>query len=102
MKIRTVRWSRASNQAGPAEDAGIAVGDIVLEFNDKRIDGVRELSTIVKKTDPGSDVSILVLRDGERITLQGNLDALESGDPNAMVAPPETEAHSSLGVAVMP
>ena len=84
----------------PAEDAGIAVGDIVLEFNDKRIDGVRELSTIVKKTDPGSDVSILVLRNGERITLQGSLDALESGEPNAMVAPPETEAHSSLGVAV--
>lgn len=83
-----------------AENAGIAVGDIVLEFNNKRIEGIRALSAIVKKTDPGSDVSIVVLRDGEKVTLHGRLDALDSGAPDTIVASARADAHSPLGVVV--
>ena len=53
----------------PAKDAGIAVNDIIIEFNRKPIETQRDLTRAVADTPVGSKTTAVVLRDGKRLTL---------------------------------
>jgi serine protease Do len=53
----------------PAEKAGLKSGDVVLEFNGKKISDSRHLKLQVARTKPGETVPVKILRDGEEETL---------------------------------
>jgi serine protease Do len=55
---------------GPAEAAGIRAGDVIAEFAGTRIATLRDLTTAVADTAPGSEAAVTVWRDGERRTLE--------------------------------
>jgi serine protease Do len=48
----------------PAEKAGLKAGDIVTEFNGKKVTDSRHLKLEVARIKPGDSVSVKVLRDG--------------------------------------
>ena len=50
---------------GPAEDAQIQPGDVILEFDHKPIDRMRGLPRIVAETPIGKEVEVVVWRRGE-------------------------------------
>ena len=50
----------------PAEEAGIARGDVITEFNGKPVADQRELSRIVAMTAVGQKVKVVGIRDGKR------------------------------------
>jgi len=50
----------------PAEKAGFALGDIVLEFQNKPVRSSRQLKLMVSQAAPGSNGSFKVLRDGKQ------------------------------------
>lgn len=54
---------------GPAEKAGFKVEDIILELNGEHIKNVTHLSTRIGSTDPGTNVRIKILRNGEERTI---------------------------------
>jgi serine protease Do len=62
---------------GPADKAGIQAGDIVVEFNGKPVESMRALPRLVADTPPGETVEVIVLRDGERVTLALEIGLLE-------------------------
>lgn len=62
----------------PAQAAGIQANDVILEFNRKPVGNVRELTRAVAETPVGSVAPVVVLRGGERITLQVRLDRRET------------------------
>lgn len=65
----------------PASAAGVEFGDIIIEFDGTKIEEVRDLTTIVANTEIGSTVDLVVLRQGERVTLAITIDELdESAD----------------------
>jgi len=86
---------------GPAALGGILEGDVVVEFNGKPVKGMRELPRLVADTPPGDTVDVIVIRDGERVTLKVEVGLLEdeklasadpAGDGGGEATPAETPA----------
>ncbi|HYO81877.1 MAG TPA: PDZ domain-containing protein [Bryobacteraceae bacterium] len=53
----------------PAAKAGLKPGDVVLEYNGQRIEGVEQFMRLVRETPPGRDVRLLVSRGGANQTI---------------------------------
>ena len=56
----------AVERGSPAEKAGIKVGDVILQYNGKKIDDPNELPRLVAGTKPGARASVELWRDGKR------------------------------------
>ncbi len=51
----------------PAEKAGLKAEDVIMEFNGKSLENTVELSTWVANTSPGTEVTLLISRNGKEI-----------------------------------
>ena len=54
----------------PAESAGFAEGDIMVEFDGERVRSARQLTRLVQDTPAGRTVGTVVMRDGRRVELE--------------------------------
>jgi serine protease Do len=54
----------------PAEKGGIRQGDVIIEFDGKKIRDIHELPRLVANTTIGKEVSVKVLREGKEIELK--------------------------------
>lgn len=82
---------------GPADQAGIKIGDVIVEFNGKPVAGSRELPLIVGAVKPGTDATMKVWREGKEQTLSVKTGELSNETVAAASAP---EAGGKLGLAV--
>jgi serine protease Do len=88
----------AVEPGAPAEKAGVQVGDVVLEWNGKKIDDPNELPRLVAAIKPGADATMTVWRNGKRETLR-----LSVGEVTAEAdakAEPQAKETNRLGLAV--
>lgn len=67
------------NENGPADQAGVQRGDVIVRFNDRAINVYSDLPPMVAQTAPGSIVPVEILRDGQTIELNVTL-ALRDGE----------------------
>lgn len=58
----------------PAEQAGIRPGDEILAINGRRVDSGNQLVQIVTQQEPGTEVDVVVDRDGQERTFAANLE----------------------------
>ena len=65
---------------GPAAKAEIKSGDVILSFDGKQIEKMRDLPRIVADTPVEKEVEVVVLRKGEEITLGVSVGRLEDGE----------------------
>lgn len=92
----------------PAEAGGIAVGDVIVEFNGREVVRSSALPPMVGRTGVGETARVVVVRDGERRTLRVRIGRLPDEDELASgrgVVPPqgqpaEPAAPSRLGLTV--
>jgi S1-C subfamily serine protease len=56
-----------------AEAAGVLAGDIVVRIDDQIVPDLRGYSAILKSYAPGDEITVTVLRDGERISFKATL-----------------------------
>jgi len=54
----------------PAEKAGIEEGDVIISLDNKKIGSIDKLTSLVRKTSPGTEVDIKAIRDGEEKDFQ--------------------------------
>ena len=66
------------SEGSPAEKAGIKAGDIILEFDEKRIDTMRTLPKLVAQTEVGKKVILKIWRNQKLISKKVLLGRLES------------------------
>ena len=64
----------------PADKAGIKAGDIILEFDGKKIDTMRKLPKVVANTEVGKSVQLKIWRNKKLITKKLTLGRLESSE----------------------
>lgn len=74
---------------GPASDAGMKVGDVVLTFDGEPVDDTRELVRIVAESEIGRTVDVVVFRDGKQETLKVEVGQLEEATLAAAPGAPE-------------
>ncbi len=67
-------------QGSPSDKAGIKDGDIILEFDGKPINEMRELPKIVAETDVGKTVDVKVWRNKRELIKKITLGRLETSD----------------------
>ena len=61
------------NAGSPAEAAGLEVGDVVVAVDDQPINGSEGLVGAVRDRSPGEQVAVVVVRDGQEVTLTATL-----------------------------
>jgi serine protease Do len=54
----------------PAEKAGIERGDVIIEFNGRKIEEMNDLPRVVANTVPNADVPVKLMRKGQEKTVQ--------------------------------
>ncbi|MGE8611792.1 MAG: DegQ family serine endoprotease [Achromobacter veterisilvae] len=92
---------------GPAEQAGVQPGDVILKFNNEPIKRWSDLPRIVGETKPGTRADMQVWRKGKTLTLSVKVGEIPTektpaaGKPGAAPAPEATNA-LGLGVADVP
>jgi serine protease Do len=57
----------------PAEKAGVKPGDVVLEYNGQRVEGMEQFGRMVRETPPGREVKLTISRNGAAQTLTAML-----------------------------
>jgi serine protease Do len=83
----------------PAHKAGLKPGDIITEYDGRRVAKTDDLPRAVAETPVGKDVTINVIRDGKALVLNTKIVQL---DDTASAKPVKAEAKGGLGVAVQP
>ena len=71
---------------GPAEKSGIEIGDIILEFNGTEILDSADLPHEVGLTKAGSEVPVLVARNGDQVRLDVKVGSLEGDGENTIAS----------------
>ncbi|AAM72675.1 MAG TPA: DegQ family serine endoprotease [Chlorobaculum sp.] len=87
-------------QGGPAARAGLKSGDVILEFNGRKVNSAAELRNRIAAMAPGSSAAIRINRDGAILTLNARLESLPD---NATASARSTESKNELlGFSVAP
>jgi serine protease Do len=86
---------------GPAKAAGILAGDVILNFDGRKVKDTRGLVRAVGNAAVGKAVDVEVFRDGQKESLQVVLGRREDAERNPVVpalAEPETKDEEAMGM----
>ncbi|PSL57395.1 S1-C subfamily serine protease [Saccharothrix carnea] len=65
------------DDGGPAADAGVRAGDVVVELAGQQVREVEDVLGALRRTEPGEQVDLVVVRDGQRQELSVQIAARE-------------------------
>lgn len=71
--------------AGPADEAGIRIGDLILAVDDQEVSAIQDLADIIQGYEPGDRVQLTLLRDGREERVRVRL-GRRLGDDGEVVA----------------
>ncbi len=80
---------------GPAAEAGMESGDVILSFDGKQVEDTRGLVRQVGNTEVGKTVRVVVFREGKTQTLKVTLGRREAAEGAVPAAQPNGEAEPS-------
>ena len=67
----------------PAAKAGLQIGDVITEIDGQKVSGAGELQVLVGQKQPGTKITLSVLREGKQMTMPVTLeDMAKDGDDN--------------------
>ena len=85
-------------KGSPADKAGLEAGDIILEFDNKKINTMRKLPKVVASTDVGKKVKIKIWRNKKLITKNITLGRLETSAEFQDKKPPTTKVSKEFDI----
>jgi serine protease Do len=87
-------------KGGPADKAGLKLGDVILAYNGKKIEDPTELPRLVAATKPGDKATLEVWRNAKAERLALNVGEFPAEAKAASRAKPAKDTHDNLGLAV--
>jgi serine protease Do len=86
LNLKEERGAEVTNVAkdSPADKAGIKQGDVVLEYDGAAVEGIEQITRLVRETPIGRQVKISVWRNGAAQTLTATVEASRSSALPAM------------------
>lgn len=87
LKIKEGAYINEIVDDSPADSSELKEGDIVVEFNGKKIEASDDLTDAVRETKPGTRVNVKINRKGENKTIAVNIGKNRMRMPMAVVAP---------------
>lgn len=85
---------------GPAERSGLKVGDIILEFNGRSMATSSDLPHAVGPTRAGSTVPAIVMRKGQRLSIDVTVGTRGKSDEEQVASSQQEAIKSRLGLLV--
>jgi len=90
-----------------AAKAGIKRGDVITVFNGEKVEDTNVLRNKVAGTQPGTEVTLKVLRDGKEEEIKATLDAVQTDETGAIKGneqgnPAGNTENGKLGVTLIP
>jgi serine protease Do len=86
----------------PASSAGFKQGDVILSYDGKQIEDLRDLTTAVADTKAGASVDVVVWRDGSKDTLETEIGQMPGEDQvMAMAGSDQAEKSETPKLGVM-
>jgi serine protease Do len=82
---------------GPAAEAGLKAGDVIVKYDGMKMEDSNQLRHTVASTSPGSDVPVVVFRDGKEQTFTVHIKQMENASQVARVG---GESSADLGLSV--
>ncbi|PKA43070.1 DegQ family serine endoprotease [Rhizobium sullae] len=70
-------------KGGPVDNGSIKAGDVILKFDGKPVNEMRDLPRVVAESPVGKAVDVVVMRDGKEQTVKVTLGRLEDSDQAA-------------------
>ena len=84
----------------PADEGGLQEGDVILTLNGKPIDNYLNFRTTIATSDPGTEVTLGIIRDGEEMTLDVTLGELPQQEMANNRQQPDENMEEQLGFRV--
>ncbi|GAP64753.1 periplasmic serine protease, Do/DeqQ family protein [Mizugakiibacter sediminis] len=88
------------NPGGPAEKAGVKLGDVILAYNGQPIDGPADLPPLVGATRPGSKATLEIFRDGRKRSIEVTVGELPRDGKSLAAAEAAAVSGNPLGLVV--
>lgn len=80
----------------PAGNAGLKDGDVITEFNNKKVVDVESFRLMVAETPVGTEVPLKIIREGKTMTVRAKLTEM----PEEVAAKPPEEIKAEFGLRV--
>ncbi len=84
-------------KGGPVDNGSILPGDVIITFDGKDVDDMRDLPKIVADSPVGKEVEVVIIRKGEEKTVSVTLGRLEDGEKLAEASGDESPDGGSDG-----
>ncbi len=85
---------------GPAEKAGLSAGDIIIAFNGRAVQEMRDLPRMVAETPIGEEVTLTYWRDGKEHKAKAEIGELEKAEENGLLSGAAPKTPKSKGVVI--
>src|SRR5262249_21740842 len=89
-------------EGSPAAKAGVKPGDVIVEYDGRKVARADELPRVVAESAVGKDVPVTVIRDGRRVPLRATIARLDDGKETKAAAEGESskESKPTLGLSL--
>lgn len=100
LKVRQGALITSVTAGSPADQAGIQVEDVVVEFNGKPVRGEVDFRDLVARTEPGAVVPVKVVRNGREQTLRVKVGEAPDSEEQMRQREQSQDSGRKLGISI--